>query len=444
VGRAAIELGVALVVGTATLAHAGPEGDAPSARAVGHAGASLVSDDGLGALFACPAGLGRREQLRAQLGGGIVDDDVRFADGRVPAVGDRGPSTLSPTVIGAGAVGPLVLAAGFAVTESLDRRLPAPGPQDDPTVATLYPHRYAGTDARWSRSAIAVAASWRANDWLAIGASLTLAQVELREGRRLWAGFDGRDRLGEPTRDVAVELRGGDGLIPGGAIGALIAPASLPLELALGASWADDARVTGDATVTATGGATVLAPAPRAVARFGSPLALHAGARWLGTRYAVEANVSAWLYPHDASPWSLTGVRLVDDSGVSASVDRLATRFAFDRRVAARAAIDVELVTGWLWLSAGYGWSAVDDDPSRRTTATVTPGGHVLAAGLEVAADSATLTLGLARHLDHTDTIAGAGLPFDNPFAGGAAPANLGRHAASRDQIALAIELVLP
>ena len=440
-----------LVVCTATVAvvavaHAGPEDDPPSARMLGHAGAALVSDDGLGALFACPAGLGRREQLRAQLGGAIVDDDVRYADGSHPAIRDRGPSAFAPTVVGAGVLGPFVVGAGFAVTETIDRRLPAPGPDDDATIAALYPHRYAGTEARWSRRALAVAGSWRAADWLAIGASVTLAQVDLHETRRLWAGFDGRDALADPRRDVTVAISGGDGLVPGGAIGALIAPATVPLEVALGASWADDVRATGSATVTGPGTFSVIAPAPRTAARFASPLALHAGARWLGERYAIEADVSAWLYPtmSGTRTWQLTGVRFVDESGVAADLDHLTSRFHLESRLAARAAVDIEAVPGWLWITAGYGYADVDGAAATATTATLDPGGHTVGLGLGVSAGSATISLGVARRLDRIITASAPGLAFDNPFPGGTAPANLGRHAQSRDQLALALELALP
>jgi hypothetical protein len=410
--------------------------------ALGHAGASLVSDDGLGALFACPAGLGRRKQLRAQLGGAIVKDQLRYTNFADPQVRERGPSSLAPTIVGAGAGGPLVIGAGFAVTETVDHRLPAPGPDDDPAIAALYPHRYAGTDARWSRRALALAASWRATDWLAIGASLTLAQVDVREARRVWAGFDGRDRPGDPARDATVELSGGDGLVPGGAVGALVAPASAPVELAIGAAWADDVRVRGDAAVDGHGPFSVIAAAPRAAARFGSPLALHAGARWLGERYALEVGGSAWLYPHAAVPWQLAGVRFVDESGVVANLDRLASRFRSTTRLAARAAVDVEAVPGWLWLTAGYGYRHVDLAPADITTVALDPGGHTVALGVELASGAATITLGVAHQLDRArfaDQLA-----FDNPFAGGTRVANLGRHAGSRVQLALALELALP
>lgn len=440
--RAACGAAVALA-GTGGAA-GGPEGDPPSARGLGHAGAALVSDDGLGALLGCPAGLARRGELRAQLGGAIVEDDVGYTDGLHPTVGDRGASALSPTVVGVGTLGPLVLGAGFAVTETFDRRLPAPGPDDDAATAALYPHRYAGTEVRWSRRTLALAGAWRATDWLAIGAGLTLAQVELREARRLWAGFDGRDPLGEPGRDVAITLSGSDGLVPGGALGAFVAPASVPLELALGAAWSADVHADGDATLATRSPVTILAPAPRARARYGSPLTVHAGARWLGERYAVEAALSAWLYPTGHRAWDLTGVRLVDESGVEASVLSLATRLAPTRRLAGRAAVDLEAVPGWLWLSLGYGYAVVAGDAATDTTAAFDPGGHTLGGGLEVTAGPATLTLGVARHLAARRTTTAPGLAFDNPFAGGAGPANLGRHEASRDEVAVAVELALP
>ena len=59
---------------TAAVAHADPRTirrrRACSATPARH----LVSDDGLGALFACPAGLGRRRGAQAQLGGVVADD----------------------------------------------------------------------------------------------------------------------------------------------------------------------------------------------------------------------------------------------------------------------------------------------------------------------------------------------------------------------------------
>ena len=71
-------------------------------------------------------------------------------------------------------------------------------------------------------------------------------------------------------------------------------------------------------------------------------------------------------------------------------------------------------------------------------------GGHTLAAGLELSAGDATITIGVARQLARTTTTRAPGLPLDNPFPGGVAPANLGQREASIDLVGIGLELAAP
>lgn len=440
-------LGALAVVGAAAGgARAGVELGTLSPRAIGHAGAAVVSDDGAAAPFQCPAAIARRDTRRAQLAGIAIDDEAALATDDHPRVTDGGGAAVAPLAGAQAALGPLVIAASFAITEQLDRALAVPADGlPDADVVRRFPHRYAGLDAGWTRRAVAVAAAYRAADWLAIGAALTLAQVDVHERRRLWAGFRGRDPLAQPGRDVEVALTGGDGLIPGATVGALIAPLDTPLELALGLAWADDVRVDGEVAIRALHDVpTIEAAAPRAHARFGSPLTASIGVRWLGERWALEGSATWTRYPTGTDAWDIDGVRVVDQSGARATLVGVPTRLPRRDHGALAAALDVEALPGFVWITAAYRWASPSSPAAQVATVGADPGGHTLAGGLELSAGSAVITLGVARQLTRAAAVTGPGLPLDNPFPGGTAPANLGRHSASADVIGLGLELATP
>ena len=212
--RSTAAFACALVSASTAAAYAGVELGTLSPRAIGHAGAAVASDDGAAAVYQCPAAIARRDVRRAQLAGLMIDDEASFADPNHPRIGDTGGANWAPLLGAQGHLGSLIFAASFAVDATFDRSLPIPTaelPVAD--VLTRYPHRYAGTVARYTRRTLGAAVAWRANDWLAIGASATVGQVEIAERRTLWAGFAGRDPLAQPSRDVDLELSASDGLI---------------------------------------------------------------------------------------------------------------------------------------------------------------------------------------------------------------------------------------
>ncbi len=429
-----------------SVAYASDEVELVSPRAIGHAGASLVSDDGAAAALACPAAMARRDGWRAQLAGIAIDDGVWLDSDGHPRVRDLGPAELAPLVGVQGAWGPLIVGATLATTGSIDRRLARPASGlPDTNVTADFPHRYAGLTAQWTRTTVAAAAALRANDWLAIGASLTAARVTSREERHLWAGFAGRDGAGAPDRDVRVTIDADDGFVPGAALGALIAPVDVPIELALGVAWADDARASGPARLATTHAEPrVMAAGAVAHGRFGSALTLAAGVRWLGERWALELGATAWAYPTGQAGWTIDGAHLLDESGAAAELAALPTRFARRSRGAAHAAVDVALVPGFLWVSAGWSVRGAGATPPQTTTIGVDSGGHTLGLGLEVSAGAATIQLGVARQLARTVTALAPGLPYDNPFRGGTEAANLGAHTERRDTVGVGVELAWP
>ena len=437
-----------LLLATAATARADDELDTLSPRAIGHAGASLVSDDGPAALFACPAALARRSERRAQLAGLFIDDDVWLGGTTShPRISDRGPAELAPLAGAIQEFGPLIVGLAFTTTASIDRRLPAPEPGlPAATVSADFPHRYAALELRRTQRTLALGAAVRATDWLALGLTATVARADAREARRIWAGFGGRDPLGDPQRDITVTVDGRDGFVPGAAAGLLIAPADVPLELALGAAWSDDLRAGGTAVLTtARNPPTLDTGTTSARGDFAAPLTLHAGVRWVGARYTVEGGATAWSYRDGVDDgWQLAGVRIVDDSGAEATLTRFATRAGRRTHGALRASADVEVLPGFLWLAGGYAWRGAGQSRLATTLGGIDGGGHTLAFGAELTAGAAVITLGWSRQLARTIEVTAPALPYDNPFAGGAEAANLGKHGQARDLVGLGLELTIP
>ncbi len=441
-------LGLMLLAAASTPARAEGDLDLLSPRAIGHAGAALVSDDGPAALFACPASLARRSERRVQLAGGFVDDDVWLAGADHPRIGDRGPAETVPLLGAIDTLGPVVVGLAFATTASIDRRLPVPEDALPPaTVISDFPHRYAAFDLRHRRHTVALGGAIRPAEWLALGATVTASRVEAREARRVWAGFEGIDDLGDPARDVTITADAVAPVVAGGALGALVAPVDVPLEIALGVTGTAAAEGDGEVSAVAVRTPpTIEAGAATATFRTPSMLAMHAGVRWVGARYTVEAGASAWHVGDGAADaWTLSGVRIVDASGATADLTRFATRAGRRSHGALRASGDLEVLPGFLWLSAGYAWHGAGQSRRGTTIGGVDPGGHTLALGAEITAGNAVITAGWSRRLARTVTIdEGSALPFDNPFDGGTAPANLGEHGQARDHVGLGLELTLP
>ncbi|MEZ4368526.1 MAG: hypothetical protein R2939_19940 [Kofleriaceae bacterium] len=416
-------------------------------RSVGRAGTGLVSDDGLGAVSRNPAAMARRDLRRAQLAVVVDDDDASAA-----RAGARTATTSHPPRFRFGlgaqdAVGPMVV--GVALTSDGDgRALPAP-PAGVPTstVEADYLDRYAGlTGARRERT-LAVAAATRVTDALAIGVAATIASVHLEERRRVWAGFSGRDPIGSAARDLEFALAGDDGLVPGAAFGALVAPASIPLELGLAISFRNAVHLDGTARGTADPTELRVDDERGAAAlTLASPVIVRAGARYLGERALAEVGLELHrLRPAAATPsWTLDRVRAIDRTGAAVDVTEVASRAGRRSHAVLRGAVDVELVPGLAWATAGYAY-ATQASPADGLAATWADlGGHTAAIGLEAAAGDVVVIVGYARTWSPTITVERSSLGYDDPF--GPAPGDVGAasFAGHRDQLGLSVEVAWP
>lgn len=430
--------------------------DTGSARAIGRAGAALVGDDGGTALLANPGGLVRRDVWRAQLAVGLHDHDLRYHprdrnsanDGTVPVIEDHGAAAAAPEIALQGPVGPVVVGAAYLEPAELVRELPALAPDTDTTgIAIRFPHRYAGTALAYREQTLVVGAAIRAGDWLGLGASLGLTRARATERRHIWAGMADRELVGAPVRDIAVATSGsGVALVATG--GALVAPPSLPVELAASVRVTTGSRVRGTAAASRVGDEASRPPfpalaidAPEARASLPPVLVARAGARYLGERMIVEVNGDLTAPLDSAGTWRVTGVRITDDTGAVAELDALPLLLDRQTHGAVRVAADVEVVPGFLWLSAGYAYRTRATPLRRTTPAFADLGGHTLAAGAEVYGNGLVLSIGYARTAPTDRTVTTSDLRSTNPFDAGTETIGLGTYEGGHDAVGAALEI---
>jgi hypothetical protein len=433
------------------VAHAGGPGELTPPRAVGRAGVGTVSDDGAGAVLASPAALARRDSRRVQLGAVVLDDGLSHAPDRAMAPVARAQN--APAVLPAGAaitgLGPVVV--GLAVAfDRAGRTLAAPDPGlSSESIQQFFAYRYAGMSARYERRTVGLGAAARVTDWLAIGATATLSFIRIEERRRIWAGFTSRlVDVGDPAYDVDVALSGDDNAVPGAVFGAFVAPTQLPLEVAASVAWTNQVHASGSGVDAFAQNTANLAidtdEGATATARLDVPAdtTIRAGARYLGDRFTIEAGFDASL-PRDRGPpaWRVDHTRVVDVLTGRSEPLAMTSRFAPRRRYAARAAVDLEVVTGFVWLTAGYAFRTPGSRADRIAPTTADLGGHTAALGVEIAAGGFTASLGWARTFSPSRTVVGTSFGLDDPFDPVVTTAGLGDYRASRDLVGLVVEI---
>jgi hypothetical protein len=118
------------------------------------------------------------------------------------------------------------------------------------------------------------------------------------------------------------------------------------------------------------------------------------------------------------------------------------SRISQHTHVALRVAVDVELIPGFLWATAGYAMSTLGTPAARLSPSFGDLGGHTLGLGLESTAAGVTVTLGWSRTWSLA-TSAPTALKLDNPFESGDGPVYSGTYDGSLDQIGVLLELEL-
>jgi hypothetical protein len=105
-----------------------------------------------------------------------------------------------------------------------------------------------------------------------------------------------------------------------------------------------------------------------------------------------------------------------------------------------RGALDVELVGGFLWATAGYAFTTGGTSSTRQSITFGDLGGHTAAVGLEGTAGGVTLTLGWSRTWSVAERLP-SDLMLDNPFEAGDRQVPIGTYDGSIDQIGILVDV---
>ncbi|MFN0247263.1 MAG: hypothetical protein ACKV2T_10280 [Kofleriaceae bacterium] len=439
------------------VAYADPAGGSP--RAIGRAGVSAVSDDGVGALQINPAGIARRESWRVQLGTSFVDDGIAWTARNQPVSRDQGGSNLLPTIGVVGSFGGWIVGAGVMTTSAMDRALrdPADVPTNaihpmDPAKPRVFEYRYAGIAGGYRRDTFVLGVARRVSDTVALGLSTGLSRIAAYEARRMWVGFENAvtGGLDNPVRDLQLALEG-DTIVPHATLGTLVAPEDTPLELGLSIGWVKRPIVRGSVsgeTFDPVDDAPVFrATSPKASLIIRQPIAIHAGARYVGDRFTVEIGGDLWLASEKARKvaWELEGVRVADRNimgAIETELDGVPSRYTLRTHGAIRVAGDVEIISGFLWATAGYAFTIGGTTEARLSPTFGDLGGHTIALGVEGTKGGVTYTIGWSRTLSRV-TSRESELRLDNPFGAGDTFVPDGSYDGSSDQVGVVLDFEL-
>jgi len=425
------------------------------ARTIGRAGVITASDDGAGALLANPAGMARREGARIQLGLSFVDDELYWLDSAsAPAVRDQSSSRLLPLVAIEGALGDFIVGAGVMTAARSERILLTPLSTLPEDFSNFFQHRYAGLQGAFRRDTLVVGASRRLGDTVAMGVSFGVSRAEVGERRRLWAGDEMRDGLSlefpNAQYDCDLTFDGVDNFIPSAVAGVLVAPADSRVELALSLGWSAPVRARGDVDGFGTSGTTaVLLSSPSARIEVEQPITARSGARWLGESWIVEVGADLWYFPRRAieTEWRVDGVSIVDNTTLGATrqaaLTSLTSRVSSRTHGALRGAIDIELMSGFLWATGGYAYATAGTSGARQSPTFGDLGGHTVGLGLEANAGAFTLTFGWGRTWSVRSPEPITAWTLDNPFGTGDGRIPNGTFDGSTDMIGLSIDAEL-
>jgi hypothetical protein len=139
--------------------------------------------------------------------------------------------------------------------------------------------------------------------------------------------------------------------------------------------------------------------------------------------------------------WDLGGVQVVDDTQLVADFVSVPALVSVRDHVAVRAAADVEVVPGFLWLTTGYAFRTAAQAHDRYTPAYADVGGHTIAIGAEGQWSDMTFTIGYAKTLAKDVLVEQNSVNMINPFDAGTRGVGAGRYDAGHDAFGAALEV---
>lgn len=426
-----------------------------TARSIGRAGVGTVSDDGGGALLVNPAAIARREAARVQVAVAFLDDEMYWLHSlSAPAVRDQSSSRLFPLVAIEGAIGDWTLGAAISTAAHSERLLRRPGRIPPADYGNSFEYRYAGLGGSLRRDTIAVGAAHRIGETVAVGFGVAGSRVAVSELRRIWIGEENRvvrgarEAPGNPAQDAELGMTAA-GYVPTVTAGILVAPADSSIELGASASWTAPARTRGDVVGDVIGEGRLEFGSTRARLEVEQPLVVRTGARWLADRWIAELGGDLWIFPKRAGAqlWRFDDLRVIDTTTIGsprdAKIATLPSRLSNRTHGALRAALDVELMPGFLWATTGYAFLTAGTADARQSPTFGDLGGHTFAAGLEATVGGFTVTFGIARAWSVKEPQPVSRWRLDNPFGTGDREVPDGTYDGSVDMIGLSLDAEL-
>jgi hypothetical protein len=426
--------------------------DGSSGRAIGRAGVSTVADDGGDALIVNPAGLARRDTTRAQIGVVLADDSIDWhpSISDTPVARDQSASSALPMIAIETALDGWVFGIGAQTTAASARTFESPLDYPVDSLMNHFEYRYAGVASALRRDTASIGVARRLGDAVALGASFGMSRVALDEARSVWVD-PVQGRAVDPNRDALVAISA-SGWSPSATAGVLIAPSDTRVELAASVAWAAASALTGDFSAAGPNmgmsapGVAVDVESPNARLVLHEPVTVRTGARWVGERWIAEVDSDLWIYSSaaQAATWQLRGLTVTDPaSGASTAISALPSRISAQTHGAVRAAVDVQLLAGFLWATAGYAYRTAGTSSARMSPTLGQLAGHTAAAGLEVTAGGFTIALGWSRTWSIARDAPNTVWLHDNPFGVGDSAVPTGRYDGSSDQIGIAVDAEL-
>ncbi|MEJ7597609.1 MAG: hypothetical protein WKG01_06840 [Kofleriaceae bacterium] len=345
-----------------------------------------------------------------------------------------------------GAIGSWVIGATVMTSAVQERTLRSPRDLPPGQLGVSFDFRYTGISGSLRRDTVAIGAARRIGDSFAAGLSLATSRVTMTEVRRMWAGFAGRDPIGGPEQDIEIAFAGEDRFVPSAVAGVLLAPGDGALELAASLAWTHTLTIDADVGAAGTAsGPTLNQNLASGELRVRQPITARAAGRYVGQRFAVEVGGELSRAPRGAasSVWRVNNLRVIDRSTVSADIARVPSRISMRTHGAVRGAVDVELIGGFLWATAGYAYAMGAVAESRLSPSFGDLGGHTVGVGLETTAGGFTVTLGWSRTWASARPGDHSALRLDNPFAAGDRAVPDGVYDGSSDQIGVLIDVEL-
>ena len=419
-------------------------------RSIGRAGVGTASEDGAGALILDPAGLARRDSTRIQLGVAAVDDAMEWTadDSTAPVAKDHSATNLLPQV---GAEFELaegwILGVGVQTQQALARTFASPNDVPADQLANRFEYRYAGIASTMRRDTLSAGIAHRMGDAVALGIALGGSRVGVDETRSIWAESV-LGRAVDPNHDIAVAITA-RGYAPTAVAGILVAPPDTRLELAASVAYTGAVTLSGDYSAAdpkpgmQPPGVAALYSLPSARLELHQPVTARAGGRWNGEHWIAEVDADLWMYASAAqsATWELSGLAVTDTAnGATAPIATLPSRLSAQTHGAIRGAVDVELVSGFLWATAGYAYTSAGTAGARLSPTFGELAGHTAAAGLEISAGGFTVALGWARTWSIARAVPASAWQHDDPFGVTQPALPAGSYDGSRDLVGISID----